>query len=671
MTDPITRTEFPRTVREIENTWIPMPDGTRLAARIWLPADAEANPVPAVLEYLPYRKRDGTVVRDHLTHPYFAGHGYAGVRVDMRGTGDSEGVCRGEYLQQEQDDALVVLDWIAAQPWSSGKVGMMGISWGGFNGLQIAARQPEPLAAVITLCSTDDRYADDIHFMGGTILTDKLTWGATAFSIANTPPDPAIVGADRWRAMWQNRLENNGLWMLDWFRHQRRDAFWQHGSICEDYSAVTVPVYAIGGYADGYTNPVFRLMENLPGPRKALVGPWAHKYPHFANPGPQIGFLQEALRWWDQHLKGVDTGIMDEPQIRVWMQDDHAPDPGYAARPGHWAGLSAWPAPGQQTRVLHVTPGGLSDAPDADPVTLDCPETTGWTAQTWVAYGVNADGPLDQNGECGLAETFTSAPLAEDTASMGFPMLTARVASTVPQANIAAVLSSVAPDGAATFLSFGVLNLTHRDSHATPEPLPAGQPVPITVQLNVTGQTVPKGHRLRLALSQAYWPLIWPSADKAVLTLTDAVLTIPLLPADAALDLVPFDRAEGAEPAPLTEIAAPSYRRDRIIDCVTGTETTHRHDDRGTYHHGHTGLTVGVDCEERYTIHPAEPNSATGACRWQWRATRGDWLAQLDTTVSVAALATHWRIEATLIATDADGIVAERRWAEDIPRDLV
>ena len=188
MDDIAVRTDFPRKVREIENTWIQMPDGVRLAARIWLPDDADDDPVPAILEYLPYRKRDGTVERDHLTHPYFAGHGYASVRVDMRGTGDSEGLCLGEYLQQEQDDALAVIDWLTRQDWCSGAVGMIGISWGGFNGLQVAARQPDARKAGVTICSTDDRYADDIHFMGGAILTDKLCWGATAFSIAMTPP---------------------------------------------------------------------------------------------------------------------------------------------------------------------------------------------------------------------------------------------------------------------------------------------------------------------------------------------------------------------------------------------------------------------------------------------------------------------------------------------------
>ena len=362
MTQIAIRTDFPRPVREIENTWIEMPDGVKLAARIWLPEDAEADPVPAILEYLPYRKSDGTVARDHLTHPYFAGHGYAGVRVDMRGTGDSEGVCLGEYLQQEQDDALAVIEWLARQPWCSGKVGMIGISWGGFNGLQIAARQPEALGAVITLCSTDDRYADDIHFMGGAMLTDKLAWGGTAFAIANTPPDPEIVG-DRWRDMWLERLENNGLWLLDWVRHQRRDAFYAHGSICEDYGAVQVPVYAVGGYADGYTNPIFRMMQNLSCPRKALVGPWAHKYPHFATPEPRIGFLQECLRWWDQHLKGIDTGIMEEPMIRAWMQEPVAPDPASTERPGRWISALSWPSPATFEQVLHVTPEGLRDAP--------------------------------------------------------------------------------------------------------------------------------------------------------------------------------------------------------------------------------------------------------------------------------------------------------------------
>lgn len=668
MVDILTRNEFPRQVREIENIWIPMPDGTRLAARIWLPEDAEDDPVPAILEYLPYRKRDGTVERDHRTHPYFAGHGYAGVRVDMRGTGDSEGVCLGEYLKQEQDDALAVIHWLAAQPWCSGKVGMIGISWGGFNGLQVAARQPEGLAAVITLCSTDDRYSDDIHFMGGAMLTDKLSWGGTAFFIANTPPDPAIVG-DRWRDMWLERLDANGLWMLDWFRHQRRDAFYAHGSICEDWSKVQVPVYAVGGYADGYTNPIMRMMENLPGPRKALIGPWAHKYPHFASPGPRIGFLQEALRWWDQHLKGIETGVMEEPMIRAWMQDPAEPTPVYSHRHGHWIGVNAWPAVSRET-VLHVTREGLGKAPGRDPLVISSLETTGWTAQSWCAYGVTPDGPLDQDGEAGLASIFETEPLDVDLAIFGHPRLELQVASDVAQANIAAVLSMVDPDGRASFITHGVLNLTHRGSHTEPEPMPEG-PVPAEVQLNVIGQTVPAGYRLRLALSSAYWPILWPSAEKAALTVTDASLTVPHPPETAITDLPAFAEPEGAAPAPIDEVTVGRSDRLREIDLVTGVETYTRSVDNGTALHRHSGLEMKGHSEEVFRIHPQDPNSAYGRSTWHWAAARGDWRVAVDTSVSVAALRGVWRIEATLVARDGDGEVLRRDWHEDVPRDLV
>lgn len=663
------KTDFPRKVREIENTWIPMPDGTRLAARIWLPEDAESDPVPAVLEYLPYRKRDGTVERDHLTHPYFAGHGYAGVRVDMRGTGDSEGVCLGEYLLQEQDDALAVIEWLAAQPWCSGKVGMIGISWGGFNGLQVAARQPEALAAVITLCSTDDRYADDIHFMGGAMLTDKLAWGATAFAIANTPPDPAIVG-DRWRDMWEERLENNGLWFLDWVRHQRRDDFYKHGSICEDYNAVRVPVYAVGGYADGYTNPIFRMMQNLSCPRKALVGPWAHKYPHFATPEPRIGFLQECLRWWDQHLKGVETGIMDEPMIRAWMQEPTDPSPVSTTRPGRWISAPAWPAPSAGQMTLHLSDAGLGDA--AGPVTLNCPENAGHTAQTWCMYGADPDGPLDQNREAGRMAFFETSPLSEDLEVFGFPMLHTRVSSDVPQANLAAVLSLVAPNGKATLISFGVLNLTHRDSHADPAPLPSGETVDASLQLNVIGQRIPAGYRLRLALSQSYWPLIFPSPQTATLTLSDTRLVIPTHdPAPTAPELADFGPPEGATPLQTKVLREGSGHRRLTLDYPTGIETYTRYGETGEVTHLHTGLTVHYENEDRFEIHPDDPNSAKLTCRWTKRYSRDDWSAEVDACVSMQALPDNWRISATLKATDAEGSVITRDWNEDIPRDHV
>ena len=283
-----TVSEFPHEVEETEHLWIEMSDGTRLAARMWKPASADREPVPGVVEMIPYRKRDLTAIRDSIHHPYMAGHGYASLRVDLRGSGDSEGVLTDEYLEQELCDAEEVLAWLAEQPWCSGRTAMMGISWGGFNALQVAARRPPSLGAIVSASSTDDRYTDDVHYMGGSLLTDNLSWASTMFAYNACPPDPAIVG-QRWREMWQPRLEGSGLWLETWLRHQRRDDYWRHGSVIEDYSAIETPVLAVSGWADGYSNSVFRLLANLNAPVRGLIGPWSHKYPHLGEPGPAIG----------------------------------------------------------------------------------------------------------------------------------------------------------------------------------------------------------------------------------------------------------------------------------------------------------------------------------------------------------------------------------------------
>ncbi len=277
---------LPYRVRVVENLWIPLAEGIRLAAKLWLPETTDRTPVPAVLEYIPYRKGDATAQRDAMLHPYFAGHGYAAIRVDMRGSGDSDGILTDEYLKLEQDDALEVISWIARQPWCTGAVGMIGNSWGGFNALQVAARRPPELKAIITSCSTDDRYADDIHYMGGCLLSDNLRWATIMLANNSRPPDPAVVG-ERWREMWLARLRDSGFWMKPWIEHQRRDAYWKHGSVCEDFASIQCPVFALGGWSDGYSNAVPRLMAGLKVPRKAWIGQWSHNYPHLANPGPK------------------------------------------------------------------------------------------------------------------------------------------------------------------------------------------------------------------------------------------------------------------------------------------------------------------------------------------------------------------------------------------------
>lgn len=356
------RTRFPFAVAVTENLFVTLADGTRLAAKLWRPEGAGA--VPAILEYLPYRKHDGTRTRDNDMHEYLAGHGYASIRVDIRGTGESEGTITDEYTAQEQDDGCEVIAWIAAQDWCDGQVAMIGISWGGFNGLQIAARRPPALRTVITVGSTDDRYATDIHWVGGCLSKDNFDWSATMFAMNDLPPDPAIVGP-RWREMWRERIEANRPWILTWLAHQRRDDYWRHGSVCEDFARVAVPVYAVSGWADNYSESIPRLLAGLKVPCRGLIGPWAHSYP-FAGPvEPRIGWLQEVLRWCDHWLLGRETGIMDEPALRVWMQEGVPPATCYGERPGRWVAEDAWPSSSTAWHMMALNAGGRLGGPAA------------------------------------------------------------------------------------------------------------------------------------------------------------------------------------------------------------------------------------------------------------------------------------------------------------------
>lgn len=406
-----TVTSLPHKVEETEHLWIPMSDGTRLAARLWRPVSADVEPVPGVLEMIPYRKRDLTAQRDSIHHPYMAGYGYACLRVDLRGTGDSEGVLTDEYLELELSDAQEVLEWMNEQPWCNGRTGMMGISWGGFNALQVAARQPQGLGAILTVCSTDDRYTDDVHYMGGCLLSDNLSWASTMFAYNSSPPDPAIVG-ESWREQWMDRLEHSGLWLEEWLRHQRRDDYWRHGSINEDYSAVKTPVFAVSGWADGYSNAVFRMLENLDAPTRGLIGPWSHKYPHLGQPGPAIGFLQEAVAWWDYWLKDkTDNGAMDGPALSIWMQDTIAPSTTYETRPGRWVGEPSWPSPRiEETRYpLGRYRIGEPDAELESPeLSVQSPMSVGHYGGKWCSYNAPPDMPYDQREEDGGSLVFTT-----------------------------------------------------------------------------------------------------------------------------------------------------------------------------------------------------------------------------------------------------------------------
>jgi uncharacterized protein len=667
-------TQYPRQVREIENLFITLSDGCRLAARIWLPADAEQKPVPAILEYLPYRKRDGTAERDHLTHPYFAGNGYACVRVDMRGSGESDGLLDDEYLKLEQDDCLEVLRWITAQAWCTGSIGMIGISWGGFNGLQVAARRPPELKAVISLCSTDDRYADDIHFMGGCLLNDNLQWASVMFGYMSRTPDKALLG-DAWRDVWLKRLNHQPLLVAHWLRHQRRDELWKHGSICEDWSAITCPVYLVGGWADGYSNTIPRMLAHLQCPRKGLIGPWAHKYPHFAKPGPQIGFLQESLRWWDKWLKGIETGIMDEPQYRVWMEEPERPLAYYDERPGRWVAEAQWPSPNIEPRSLALNTGGRlaeKPAPESIAVTLS-PQSVGEGCGAWCGFGIGPERPLDQRVDDGRSLCFDSEPLPARLEIMGAPQVTLELSVDRPAAFVAVRLNEITPDGAVTRITYGLLNLTHRDSHEHPAALVPGQRYKVAVALNDIAHGFAAGNRIRVAVSTSYWPLVWPSPEPVTLKIFTGAsrLELPVRePRAEDAKLHPFAASEGAEPLAKTYHRPSKGRRWIERDVGAGTSTYCIEEDMGRATIGHIGLETDFVQRESYRIRDDDPLSAEIEIVYSIAIGRGDWKTRSETRTVMRADKTHFIIEASLDAYEGDKQLVSRRWGERIPRDF-
>jgi len=673
-----TVTTLPHKVDEVEHLCIPMSDGTRLAARLWRPLSAEDEPVPGVLEMIPYRKRDLTAKRDSIHHPYMAGYGYACLRVDLRGSGDSEGVLTDEYLEQEFTDCEDVLAWMAEQPWCNGRTGMMGISWGGFNALQVAARRPPGLGAIVTVCSSDDRYADDVHYMGGCLLSDNLSWASTMFAYTSCPPDPALVG-ERWREMWMDRLENSGLWLEEWLSHQRRDEYWQHGSVCEDYSAIDIPVFAASGWADGYSNAVFRLLKELDVPTKGLIGPWSHKYPHLGQPGPAIGFLQEVVAWWDHWLKDEkDNGATDEPGLSIWMQDTVPPSTAYEKRPGRWVGEPSWPSERiQETRYplgRHrlAQPGEPVQSP---PLTVQSPLSVGQFAGKWTSYNAPPDLPYDQRNEDGGSLTFDSDPLPERLELLGSPVLELSFTVNRPVAMVAVRLSDMAPDGKATRVSYGVSNLNHVHSSEQPEALEPDVRQTARVQLNGLAQSFPAGHRLRLAISTSYWPLAWPPPEPVRLEVhpTDSTLVLPVRPIEAGeVELVPsFGEPEGAPPLETAQLRHGEQGWTVTRDLVDDSSALQVIKDLGTVSFDDIDLAVTRRAYERYSFSDDDFNSVRGETHWTMGFERGDWQVRTTTKTILTSTVTDFHLHAQLDAYEGEERVTSRSWTRTIPRDYI
>jgi len=648
----LVRTDYPYAVETIDPAWITLADGTRIATTMWRPRTDRK--VPVVVEMVPYRRRDGTVARDVEMDPWYAGHGIAYCRVDIRGTGDSDGDLADEYLPREQEDACEIIAHLAAQPWCNGSVGMTGISWGGFNSLQVAARRPPALKAIIPHCASDDRYSDDIHYMGGALLTEQESWSNFMLVKKAMAPDPQIVG-DAWRPMWEERLANSRSLSEVWLEHQRRDAHWKQGSVCEDYSRITCAVMAVCGWDDSYTSFVGRLLSSLPGPKLGIIGPWSHHYPCRSSPGPLIGYLQEALRWWRHWLCGEDTGIMAEPLLRVWITAEERPRPYYLPdHAGSWAAEDAWPSPRIERRILHLGENTLgSDEPADLSLSVCSPPTAGRDCGRWGGYGGTCpDMPIDQRREDAIALCFDTPPLDDDLTILGTVEVELELEVDQPHANLAVRLCDVYPDGTSAMMTYGVLNLSHRDSHEFPQPCPLGKPFRIRLLLNDFGRTVPAGHRIRLAIANQHWPILWPQPKLSTLTVKTGAsrLILPVRPPSERDRDVRFEPAETAPPVPVTNFAEGFDRRTVSLDIGSGVQTIELHSDHGRHRYDDRAITTSSATTDTFIIGEDDPLSATLVTEYRWAIASGEADMEAKARTELSADETHfllsWRLEA-------------------------
>ncbi len=657
----------------IENLFIPLKDGRRLAARLWMPEIDGDEKLPAVLEYLPYRKRDGTAARDDSNYPVFAEAGIVGVRVDISGNGDSDGHFDDEYSSQELDDGEEVIAWIADQDWSNGSVGVMGISWGGFNGLQLAARQPPALKAVISIGSTVDRYNDDIHYKNGCHLSANMAWSANMLCYAARAPDPLIVG-DQWRDMWLSRLASQPFPLAVWLSHQTRDAYWQHGSVCEDFSAVKTPVLIISGWSDGYINAPPAGAQFFSGVTKAINGPWIHKYPHFAWPKPRMDFHSEAIQWWKQWLAGEALSVETWPAYRAYLSEGVRPFGRREEELGHWVAESSWPSSNTVTQTWFLCDEGQLDVEPSNSVVIgvSSAQDCGTACGEYFALTPEHDLPGDQQIDDHLSQCFDSAPLMKATDVLGQPTLVVRVKADRSRANIVVRLIDVHPDGVAHRVSWGCLNLCHRKSHECPESIVPGEWMDVKVVLDHCGYRFLPGHKIRLSVSNTYWPMILPSPYPVALDLQLGEGTHLLLPCRAEDSHYVMNEPVNPNPLPEYVVHQPGESK-RWVEQNPETGMTHYRliDDTGeTEIDGHK-LIVGERRVDDYSIDPLDPTSLRLRCEYSHQMSRGEWQVKVETLSELTCDEQTFFLTAKVCAYESGVLVHERHWEEQRPREYM
>jgi uncharacterized protein len=642
---------------------IPMPDGVPLAATLYMPADLRPGErVPALLEYLPYLKDDDQA--DYGTHAYFARHGYVGARVDIRGFGNSGGVPPPrEYSAQEQEDAERVIAWLARQSWSNGNVGMFGISWGGFNSIQMAMRRPPALKAILAIEATEALFTEDVHYMDGILHLDE-------FEVA-MDLDQGRSGAPKFpidEDTLAKRMDSPP-WSLDYFRHQRMGPFWRApvGRL-ED---IRIPCFLIGGLQDGYRNSLVRMLERVPAPVHAWLGPWNHDLPNTSIYGPRVEWRDQAVRWFDHWLKGIGNGVEHDPRLTYYLQHSHPPGAEPQDVPGEWR-ADTWPPAGLKTATWYLAPNRELTATPAPAATdrLRYVPSAGAEAGFWWGELL-----ADQRGVDAYSLSYDSAPLASDVMMFGRAHVHLLATADAPLADWVVRLEDVAEDGRVTAITGVGMNGAQRHSMEDPGPLVPGTEYALDLDLYLSSWIWPRGHRIRVTVSNAQWPMFWPTPYSMTTTLRlggdrGSSIVLPLVPAHGRAP------AHFAPPAPVEEapgVTTPggdyawpgSWKLER--DETKGDTTVIWHGSAaqkfpwGSFEH-HEELRYHVD-----DAHP-EAASAEGEAQSIERLADRVLIYRGHLTLASDARTLHYAYTRELLL---DGVrIRARSWREDIPRDF-
>ncbi len=649
-----------------------MSDGTRLSARIWLPHNAETAPKAALVEYIPYRKRDLVRVRDERNHVYFAKHGFVSIRVDMRGSGDSEGCMEDMYGIHELADAKEVIEWIAAQPWCNGRVGMMGTSWGGTSALQVAMEKPSALKAIIAVCATDNRFEDDIHYIGGCVTTDTVEWAATLPAILASPPEPQNLG-ERWKETWLQRLEASTFAAQNWISHQRFDDYWQHGSISQIEQAFDCPVLLVGGWCDRYSNTVINCLNRDPVNCWGIIGPWGHHYPDQASPGPGISFQKVAVRWWNHWLNGIENDVPKDPRLTVWMGSFDEPRDCIEQRSGSWTALQEWPCGQPDRETYFLSDQWLQTEPDTTgsskviPVDL----AVGCGAGDSGYFGRVGGLPLDQRADDDRSLVFETAPLTEALDMLGSAQLNLSIATDHKHAQIAARICDMAPNGSISQVTLAVRNLALSDDLKSQVTLRQNAAHMYAIDFPNKAYRFKAGHRIRLAISGSYWPLIWPSPKFTKLRLRSAycALRIPRYPPQYA-NTCHLPEAESVCSLSDTHVVVEEQNlvRSNELSANGQIRKDRWKQPKKVVRFLDRNLEFGVATDACHTINTSDITSARSAFTHRLEFCQDNWMVEVIGKAELSSTEQTYRLRGSLEVKENGETIFLRSWAPVIPR---